>query len=93
MTTSVENLKIHKTGGNDVTYAMGKKQHFHTEIFNGFWIANKGYPNQSTSHRLVEEFTYVLHTAKLYLQHISEVAVTRAPTIYSQINSSPEESE
>lgn len=25
MTTSVENLKIHKTGGSDVTYAMGKK--------------------------------------------------------------------
>lgn len=45
MTTSVENLNIHKTGASDVIYAMGKKQHFHTEIFNGFWIANKSYPN------------------------------------------------
>lgn len=36
----------------------------------------------------------VLHTVRLHHQHqTSEAAVQRAPTIYSQIKSSPEESE
>lgn len=58
----------------------------------GAEVLNKVIPIKH--HRQVEEFMCVLRTLMLHLQHqTSEAAVQRAPTIYSQINSSPEESE
>lgn len=51
-------------------------------------------PVKSKSHGEVQELMHILHTVMLHLQHQTiEAAVQRAPTIYSQINSSPEESE
>lgn len=69
-----------------------KEGHFHTGILNGCWIANKSYPSYSKDTDKLKNSH--VNCRKPHLQHwTSEAAVQKAPTVYSQIYSSPEENE